>query len=172
MPFRNILDVRNAGFAGFLSIAHLRASNSGELPLERGVYMVLRSDDASPAFRTRSTGGFFKGKDPTVRVDKLRRKWVDSAVVLYVGKAGGTNLKSGNKIESTLQSRVRAYLSFGAGTPVGHRGGRYIWQLEGSGDLIVCWMRTPQEEPMAVERRLIDQASAMFGAYPFANCRR
>jgi hypothetical protein len=173
MPFRTMNEVRQAGFLGFLTISQLRATNLEEVPREPGVYMVLRSVFDPPRFLSRSTGGFFKGKDPTVSIETLARKWVESAPVLYVGKAGGTNKTTGKKITSTLLSRLRAYLDFGAGKPIGHQGGRYIWQLENADNLIICWKATPHEEPVDVEQQLIDQSCAIFdGRYPFANCRR
>lgn len=173
MPFRTMNEIRLEGFLGFQTISHLRTTGLQEVPRERGVYMVLRATADLPHFLSQSTGGFFKGRDPTVSRELLKKKWVESAVVLYVGKAGGTNKKTGKKVASTLKSRVRAYLDFGAGKPIGHQGGRYIWQLEHADDLIVCWKATPNEEPIDVEQRLIDQSCALFDQkFPFANCRR
>lgn len=134
--------------------------------------MVLRAITDAPTFLARSSGGRFKGKDPTVSVEKLKRKWVDRTVVLYVGKAGGTHRTTGKRINATLRSRLQDYLAFGAGSPIGHWGGRYIWQLDRAEELLVCWRLTPDEEPATFERHLIDRAYSSFGRYPFANCRR
>lgn len=173
MAYRTMNEIRQEGFLGFLTILHLRSTGLREVPKERGVYMVLRLAAGPPRFVLQSTGGFFKKKDPTVSIETLTKKWVESALILYIGKAGGTNKNSGKRISSTLQSRLRAYLAFGAGKPVGHQGGRYIWQLEHADDLVICWMGTPDEEPVDVEQRLIDQSLALFDQrYPFANCRR
>lgn len=43
-------------------------------------------------------------------------------------------------------------MSFGQGKPVGHWGGRLIWQLEDVKDLIVCWKVLEKEEPRDVEK--------------------
>ena len=72
-----------------------------------------------PQFLARSTGGFFKENDPTVDIETLKGKWLESAIVVYVGRAGGTDEKTGKKIASTLRSRLKLYFDFGAGKPVG-----------------------------------------------------
>lgn len=172
MPFLTAGQAQKAGFSGYHAIAHLRATALREVPVERGVYMVLRTRADRSRFLAQSSGGHFKGTDPTVSIAALTNNWVDSAIVLYVGKAGGTNRKTGKPINSTLRSRLLDYLAFGAGAPIGHWGGRYIWQLDGAEDLVVCWKATPDEEPVRVERCLIDQALSLLGHYPFANCRR
>ena len=60
-------------------------------------------------------------------------------------------------------------MDFGAGKPIGHRGGRYIWQLPGADKLQVCWMPTPNEELKYVESRLIQEFKSLYGKRPFAN---
>lgn len=64
----------------------------------------------------------------------------------------------------------REFARYGAGERVGHQGGRYIWQLAESGDLIVAWMETPEEVPRDVEMRLLAEFAASHdGRKPFAN---
>ena len=50
-------------------------------------------------------------------------------------------------------------------------GGRFIWQLKNSPELIICWMcTTPDEIPRTVERELISMfRAANSGRRPFAN---
>lgn len=156
--------IRTAGFLGFLSIGDLRASNLRDVPDERGVYLVLRIGSAPPTFLERSPAGRFKGKDPTVSLNELRGNWVEGTPVVYIGKAGGPGM------DATLRSRLGQYLAFGAGRHVGHRGGRYIWQLADSDNLVVCWRPTPNEVPRTVETRLIAEfKSSHIGRPPFAN---
>jgi hypothetical protein len=57
----------------------------------------------------------------------LHAKWVPGAHTVYLGK--------GDK----LQSRLKTYARFGAGEPVAHWGGRYIWQLADADELLVAW---------------------------------
>jgi hypothetical protein len=173
MPYISEAEIRSAGFVGFHTISNLRDTALAAVPEQRGVYLISHPTGRQPAFLARSTGGFFKRKDPTVSLDALREKWIESAPVIYVGKAGGTNSREGKELGSTLRSRLKLYFDFGSGKPVGHWGGRYIWQLQQSGDLVVCWLPTPNEEPLDVEQRLLDQSCSLFGGrLPFANLRR
>jgi len=152
------------GFVGFKSIRELRRTKLSDVPQRRGVYLVVRAATTLPVFLAMSVGGYFKGKNPTVESSLLKEKWVPGAAAVYVGKAGGKG--------ATLRSRLGQYLKFGDGRPVGHRGGRYIWQIKDCESLLVCWKVTEGEAPEPVERRMLDEFTAAFGRLPFANCRR
>lgn len=152
-----------AGFTGFTTIGALMADTCAA-PAAAGVYVVMRNDDGRPTFTTKGTGGFFNQKDPNVSIDELERNWVDDTSIVYIGKAGGP--KSG----ATLRSRLRQYMEFGQGKPIGHYGGRYIWQLQDARELTVCWKVIGDKDPRDVENQMI----AMFkvehgGRRPFAN---
>lgn len=154
--------LKNNGFQGFKTMAELR-DNTSLIPTKQGVYVVLYDRQAEPAFLEIGTGGFFKGKNPNVTIEKLEQKWVDDTPILYIGKAGGTGVKA------TLNSRIIQYLKFGQGNNVGHWGGRYIWQLQDAEDLRICWKET-SEEPRAVEKQMIaDFKNEHNGKRPFAN---
>jgi hypothetical protein len=165
MDFESIEQIGDHGFQGFRTVSWLQTSACREVPDEQGVYLVLRPERTHPTFLQQSTGGHFKGKDPAVPPAKLAGKWANGPIVVYIGKAGRSEGRA------TLRSRLLAYMRFGQGEPVGHWGGRYIWQLAGSGDLIVCWKPTPEEEPAEVETRLIRDFKAKYGRLPFANLR-
>ena len=150
------------GFTGFLSVSHLRASRLVEVPKDPGIYLVMRPAVGSPTFSSTSVGGWFKGTDPTVPVSVLEARWIASAEVLYIGKAtAGTSGRSG------LRKRVGLLLAYGSGKPIGHQGGRYLWQVADSDEFLVAWRAV--EDPTAEENRLLAAFFEIHGAYPFAN---
>lgn len=146
--------LEEAGFTGWLPFGAIRAS---ACPTSGGVYVVTYDADGPVAFNERSCGGWFKGKDPTVTADALAINWVDGAEVVYIGKA------------DQLRRRLTQYADFGAGKPVGHWGGRLIWQLPSPDRLIVGWKETPGRIPVEVEAELIASFRQIFGKPPFAN---
>jgi hypothetical protein len=165
MVARSIATLRKRGFAGFQTVRALQESNCRDVSDEDGVYLVLRKARTPPVFLERSVGGRFKRKDPTVRVQVLQEKWVEGAFVLNIGKAG-----PGKK--ANRRYRLQKYMKFGNGEPVGHWGGRYIWQLTDSTDLMICWKATPGAVPREVEKELIKEFEQTFCCLPFANCNR
>lgn len=111
-------DLRRRGFEGFNPVERLDGPRPLELPDESGVDAVVRIASGPPAFLERSGAGRWKGKDPTVPLERLRREWVDGAQTLYIGKA------------ACLRERVGLLLDFGRGDDVMHYGGRLLWQVE------------------------------------------
>jgi hypothetical protein len=165
VDFNSAEAIRNAGFVGFSSVRDLQQSRCGAVPRESGVYLVLRDAARPHCFSPLSCGGHFKGKDPTVSVSKLEAHWIEQTIVLYIGKAGG------GRSRSTLQQRLWCYMRFGAGEPVGHWGGRLIWQLTDCHDLTVCWRPGVDHDAEELESQLIRDFSAAYGCRPFANLR-
>jgi hypothetical protein len=150
-------DLEAGGFSGFVPVVDIQASRCAEVPRLGGVYVVYRSDVTTPGFLERSVGGHFKGHDPTVPVVKLESKWIEGATTIYIGKAA----------TSTLQVRVRQLLDYGMGRPVGHQGGRYLWQLAGSERFLVAWRVYPQAT--ALQNEMLIAFATRWGGYPFAN---
>ena len=154
------------GFTGFMRVADLKKPGGcNVIPKQMGVYVVVRENAIAPTFLERSIAGHFKGKDPTLPVEELRRNWVNGACVVYIGKAGGP------AEDSTLRSRLKQYMDFGCGRPVGHRGGRMIWQLADCDDLLVAWKLLEGIEPLDVEQELLEAFDAIYGKRPYANLR-
>lgn len=147
--------LEGAGFRGFVTFDALEPSTISPEP---GVYVVLRHADSRPTLLEVSVGGHFKGRNPSVPVQVLDKRWVDGASVLYIGKA------------TSLRTRLRQFREFGRGRPIGHWGGRYIWQIGASGELLVAWRQCPN--PGAEEGRLLRAFEARYGGLPFANIAR
>ena len=152
------------GFSGFVTVEQLK-KRIDDVPAEQGVYVVLYPEETEPDFIQKGTGGFYKGEDPNVTISKLRNNWVNGADIVYIGKAGG------KKVKTTLRKRLSQYMQFGSGKPVGHWGGRYIWQLANADNLVVCW-KVLNTDPRDCERQMImDFKAANAGKRPFANLR-
>jgi len=161
MTFSSIQELKKQGLNGFYSIKEL-TQNPLLIPKEKGVYLVL-SFYNEVKFLKEGTGGYFKGKNPNVPIAELKRNWISNALILYIGKAGGLDSKA------TLYSRLKQYIKFGQGKDVGHYGGRFIWQIQNSNELIVCWKELLNSEPSIVESQLIEEFSKKYTKRPFAN---
>ncbi len=166
MNFTSISDLQIQGFQGFLTISHLQQTACGSVPALPGIYVVVWPQGMPPTFLTSSTGGHFKGRNPSVAIAELESRWINKSVVLYIGKAG---IASG---EATLQTRLLTFMRFGKGEAVAHWGGRYIWQLTDSGSLQIGWKTTSGGIAEQLEKRLIRDFTAKYDRRPFANLRR
>lgn len=149
------------GFQGFKTVAELNRLGVDIIPDKMGTYLVLYKQN-HPVFLKNSIGGHFKGKDPSVPVSKLVNSWISNEEIIYIGQAGGNGSKA------TLRKRLKQYLQFGSGKPVGHWGGRYIWQLKDSEKLVIAWKETAQD-PYIIETEMINKFKSKHGERPFAN---
>jgi hypothetical protein len=57
-----------------------------------------------------SVGGHFKGKEPTVLLERLQDAWLDSSSLVYIGQTG------------SLRKRLDLLARFSRGEAVGHWG--------------------------------------------------
>jgi hypothetical protein len=160
--FQSLDKLKDFGFEGFKAIKDLK-EDTNLIPAQAGIYLILNLSKSNPDFLTIGTGGYFKNKNPNKELAYLSSKWINDTNVVYIGKAGGVNNKS------TLKSRIKLYLEFGGGKPVGHYGGRLIWQLKNSSNLVVCWKTTGDTDPRTIEKQLIANFHVQFGDKPFAN---
>lgn len=148
---------------GFVTFANLPSAG---VPDAAGVYVVLRDTGGPPEFLASSPAGRFKGKDPSVAVERLRGNWVDSARVVYIGKASVATRKRG------LRRRLEEYRRHGAGKKAGHRGGRFVWQLADSAELLVAWRPSAAGvDAGAEESALLYAYVQQYQVLPFANLR-
>lgn len=161
--FDSVESLRTAGFDGFATVNDLLGSRCGEVPVARGVYIVVREPSLPPKFMPSSAAGLFRGKKATEKIEVLTPEWVTGAIVLYVGQAGGTGVRG------QLQQRIKRYIRFGSGKSVAHWGGRFIWQLADHRKLRFAWL--PDDAPAGLEARLLAAFEARYGALPFANLR-
>lgn len=145
------------GFVGWKPFGKLEAN---DLPPQHGVYIVVREPGPRPVFLPASVGGPHKRKPLTVEVNVLQQVWRDDAEIVYVGKAGG---------RLGLQERLLAYAKQGRGRSAGHAGGRFVWQLPASNELLVGWRETGDIDVGDVEEALLALHIHQFGRRPFAN---
>ena len=59
----------------------------------------------------------------------------------------------------------------GSRAPVGHRGGKQIWQLADSSHLLVAWKPTADGAAVPTELELLAAFRQAYGRLPFANMR-
>lgn len=153
------IDLEALGFEGWCTWAALRKAHFAAVPAVPAVYVIYRAAAAAPSFLGVNPGGRFKDKDPSVPLDVLTSSWVPGAHVVYIGKA------------DVADRRLKQFARFGAGEPVGHWGGRYIWQLSDSDELLVAWHEISWvEQARQYEKRLLDRFGELHGVVrPFAN---
>ena len=148
-----------ARFAGWRTWQQLRDSDLTDVPAGPATYVVYRPSGDVPVFADANPGGRFKGQDPTIAVETLHANWVPGAHAVYIGKA------------DKARRRLKQFARFGAGDPIGHWGGRYIWQLADSDELLVAWHAIDWDEvARAYEKRLLAHFGDLDeGRRPFAN---
>jgi hypothetical protein len=124
-----------------------------------GVYVVYREATNEPDFLEKSPAGTWRG-DPTASLDSLSANWVPGAHAVYIGKAD----------PKQLRRRLKDYVLFGRGGKARHSGGRLIWQLPDSEDLLVAWHILPTNAmPLDEETKLRTAFRTDYGKPPFAN---
>lgn len=149
------------GFTGWHRFGELRPHLPSIESAAGGVYIVYRETLDPPVWLDKSIGGTWRG-DPSVTRSELVTNWGDgTAQVIYIGKAN----------RGQLRNRLRAYCSFGEGGKGRHYGGRLIWQMDASADLLVAWrvITDPSVNPYDVEQEMLRRFREAYGALPFAN---
>lgn len=151
------------GFEGFHSLGNLIAANCQTVPKIMGIYIVLGEKGFFPGMAALNPA-YAKCKIIPKNLEALQARWIEESSILYIGKAGGRLSPGAN-----LRTRINEYVKWGRQMRNCHRGGRDIWQLAGACGLKMAWRALSEEEPAAVETRLLKKFKNQFGNYPFAN---
>lgn len=159
----SIEGLRAQGFEGFIRIGDLAVQ---KIPAEPGIYAVVWDGEGLPPVARMSGGGWFKKKDPSVSPAKALARLIPGVQLLYLGKAG-----VGSSANRGLRKRIDEYLRFGQGEPIGHWGGRLIWQLQDPSQLRIGWKVIDDTDPELVEKALLLAFKEEFGQLPYANLR-
>jgi hypothetical protein len=151
--------LERVGFVGWVPWSSCPASLTVIDRRSGGVYVIYRAGPLEPRYLDGSPGGRFRG-DPSVSQEVLKANWVPGARVIYIGKG-----KHGR-----LRKRLEEFVGFGRGGEHRHWGGRLIWQLDRSEELLVAWRTLPAEiDPAVVEKEMIVAFRADYGKPPYAN---
>jgi len=153
--------LRALGFEGFATVADLAHSNSLEVPVARGVYVVVREPADPPKIMPSSQAGRHRGANPSVKPAVLEKKWVPGAVLLYVAAADGTGVRN------QLQQRIKRAIRFAGGAAIGAAGGRFLWQLADHRKLRFAWLVTESATDLAW--KMLGVFNEKHGVLPFAN---
>ncbi|MDE0306028.1 MAG: hypothetical protein OXI87_14290 [Albidovulum sp.] len=154
----------------FVSLETLlvRAAGTGratwqDLPASPGIYVV-----SFPGWETRpfSAGaGQARHAEPADPGQlNERRKLIlagGPTDIVYIGKAGGGS--------SDLRKRLSQLVRFGVGRARNHRGGEWLWQLEGIREAQIGMWTCSRDAPELLKRRLLDEFRADHGHGPLAN---
>lgn len=133
MKFTEFIDdLKTQGFEGFISVFELKKSTN-VVPKKEGIYLVLRLENEEPEFLIENPAGHYNG-NPTVDIAILKSKWIPNCPILYVGES------------SDLNKRISLLMEFSNGQSVRHWGGRYMWQIRGSENYLICWCLTNNHE--------------------------
>ena len=160
----------NNGFIHSIAINHLMDNLSARksIPRVKGVYVVASERLVKKEFLKVGTGGRFRKKDWNVGIEKLDQSWGDNSRIFYIGQAGG--FIKGEPIKSELYTRIKDLVRFVDGHGAPHTGGRYLWQLACSRELLVYYKNCPgMENPREIEKQLIKEYKDYYGKRPFAN---
>ncbi|HGJ65339.1 TPA: hypothetical protein ENS27_08125 [bacterium] len=119
--------------------------------------MVLRERDTIPKFLDKNPDGRFKGRNPIIDKSELPNHYVEGSHTIYIGK--------GNK----LQRRMKQFINFGSGKPIGHWGGRLVWQIENSDDFFVAWKCVDDQDPSIIESQMFKEFNSTYHKLLYAN---
>lgn len=65
-----------SGFAEPVTIDELRRTRYADIPNTPGIYLIINASGCAPRFLVKSTGGWFKPKDPSYSPEVVRKSWI------------------------------------------------------------------------------------------------
>jgi len=150
----------NNGFENFRSFQYYHLNGYKEVKNEKGVYVVCMPLNFKVNI-TSNTSATKEHKRRSMLYEKslLLKKWVPQSVILYFGKAGGQS--------NRLRQRISQYVRYGYDEGNNHRGGRAIWQLDNSKNLLIGYVADINAGEK--ESWLIREFEKCYGKKPFAN---
>lgn len=159
-------EIDSLGLDGMTYVKSLKET-CDVIPEKPGVYVVLGNYSEMPEFLIKGSGPEFNVKNGVSTamnypVEKLEGKWVDDTWIMYIGKT-----------DDALRDRISTYIKFGKGKDVPHRGGRAIWQLPDSDELLIGWKIIEGKGKAAATEKewLKDFKTRHHNQLPFANWR-
>lgn len=152
-------DLEASGFAGWFPVSEVSADDAN-VPVAPGIYVVFSQRRGPGEFLSTNPAGWHKDQDPTVPSTLLEERWIDDAGVLFLGHT------------DNLSKRLTQLRRFSAGEPVGHYGGRLLWQVAFSGEFLVAWKETAADDLAEEKKDFVRSFKSTFGRQPFANIQR
>ena len=136
-----------------------------DLPAVPGIYAICLSDWKDRTFvADAGRARYAEPADPDLLRHKRHRILAAGPTdILYVGKADART--------SNLRKRVRQLARFGVGRASNHRGGEWLWQLEGIDDAELFMWCCAEGRCELIERELLAQFRHDHGEWPLANRR-
>lgn len=145
-------------------VKDLKSSNfvwSKELD-DRGIYLFVYEGKDIPQFIDPGCGPKkYKGKEVNVSKDELEENWIHLGFdrnIIYIGESEGKN---------GVGARLKLHMRFGNGEEINAHGGRYIWQIKDSDNLLVFWKRS--DSPKKDKKLMLNEFKKEYGELPFAN---
>ena len=160
---KEIITLNQTSKRTFLNKLFEYAGTIGNLECDRGnfkgIYIIVRPEKMQDILLNQtSNAGKYKGKDPTVNIEKLKQKLLVQADILYLGKS-----------EGSVEKRMHQHIEFWNGKPISAWGGRSIAQIQHFEDLEVWYL--PCDNPKEMESALLNDFETKYNQLPFANWR-
>ncbi len=146
-----------------LARAQSERANWQDLPASPGVYAVCMSGWQTCSLLPQA--GLAKHAKPEdTGVLEAKRKQILAGPptnVIYLGKAGCET--------SDLCQRLSQLAHFGVGKWKNHKGGRWLWQLDGIEKARIYMWCCPRGRPESLKRELLERFRDIYGDLPLAN---